>query len=159
MNESEKKKIFIMRVVIGSVAFIILILWAFNLKNVWQDARRDKKSSAEWTSLKNDLEKALGEAKDKMNKIEADRQAAAKKTGDNFLNGLLEEASKNASSSESIATSSPLQATSTSGIISASSTPKNISNCPPYIDCMPTIGAAKPCVIPAGCEGITQIAY
>ena len=159
MNESEKKKIFIMRVVVGSVAFIILILWAFNLKNVWQDARRDKKSSAEWANLKNDLEKALDEAKDKMDKIEADREAAAKKTGDQFLSGLMEEAAKNASSSAALATSSPLQATSTPGSAPASSTPKDMANCPPYIDCMPTIGAAKPCVIPPGCEGITIIAY
>jgi hypothetical protein len=32
-------------------------------------------------------------------------------------------------------------------------------NCPKYIDCMPTIGAAKSCVVPLGCEGITIIAY
>ncbi|MBN2884553.1 hypothetical protein JXE04_01365 [Patescibacteria group bacterium] len=33
------------------------------------------------------------------------------------------------------------------------------SSCPAYIDCMPTIGQVKPCVIPTGCEAITQIAY
>jgi len=33
------------------------------------------------------------------------------------------------------------------------------SSCPEFIDCMPTIGEAQPCVIPPGCENITQIAY
>lgn len=31
--------------------------------------------------------------------------------------------------------------------------------CPAYINCMPMIGEDRPCVIPPGCENITQIAY
>ncbi len=37
--------------------------------------------------------------------------------------------------------------------------PKNLNNCPAYINCMPTIGVARPCVIPPGCEEFTQIVY
>lgn len=168
MNETEKKKIFLARVIIGSVAFIILILWAFNLKNVWQDSRNnDQASSTAWSILKNDLAKTLGEAQIKLNKIKGDKAAAAKKTGDEFLSGLLEEAAKKASSSaltetssDASATSSPIfSATSTSGAGKISSSTKPIANCPQYINCMPTIGAARPCVIPSGCEGITLIAY
>ncbi len=159
-NESEKKKIFMMRVIIGSVAFIILILWAFNLKNVWQDSQNNNQaSSTAWLSLKNDLEKTLGEAQTKLDKIEADKAAAEaeRKSGDKFLSGLLEGAAQNASSSAATATSSPvLTASSTVG---NASTTKAVSDCPKYIDCMPTIGKAKPCVIPPGCEGITLIAY
>lgn len=168
MNEDEKKKIFMTRVIIGSVAFIILILWGFNLKNVWQDSRNNNQaSSTAWASLKNDLAKTLGEAQTKINKIKEDKASAEKKAGDEFLSGLLEEAVKNASSSALTATSSAVVATS-SPIFSATSTPgagriasstKPTANCPQYIDCMPTIGAAKPCVIPSGCEGITLIAY
>ncbi|MDD2354072.1 MAG: hypothetical protein PHH52_01325 [Patescibacteria group bacterium] len=33
------------------------------------------------------------------------------------------------------------------------------NNCPEWINCMPTVGEARPCQIPPGCEGITQIAY
>ncbi|MCX6794922.1 MAG: hypothetical protein NTY31_02970 [Candidatus Falkowbacteria bacterium] len=168
MNETEKKKIFIARVIIGSVAFIILILWAFNLKNVWQDSRNNNQaSSTAWSSLKDDLGRTLGEAQVKLNQIKGDKAAAEKKAGDEFLSGLLEEAVKNASSSALTATSSAAVATS-SPIFSATSTPsagkiasstKPTANCPQYIDCMPTIGAAKPCVVPSGCEGITLIAY
>lgn len=166
MNEDDKKKIFMSRVVIGSIAFVILILWGFNLKNVWSDGRSKNESSAEWSNLKTELEKSLNEAQVKLNKIEADKAAVEKKTGDNFLAGLLEEAGKNASSSvannsssASIATTSPTNAaTSTPNIGRTASSTKNI-NCPKYIDCMPTIGKAKPCVVPLGCEGITLIAY
>jgi len=31
--------------------------------------------------------------------------------------------------------------------------------CPAYINCMPMIGEDRPCVLPPGCENITQIAY
>jgi len=166
MDEQAKKKIFLMRVIIGSVAFIILILWVFNLKNVWTDSRNQNKSSAQWLSLKQELGKTLDEAQAKMNKIEKDKTAAEKQVGDKFLTGLLEETAKNNSSAGSAGESTDA-ATSTSSV-SATSTPetgrtasstKPTVNCPEYIDCMPTIGAAKPCVVPPGCEGITLIAY
>lgn len=166
MNETEKKKIFMMRVIIGSVAFIILILWAFNLKNVWQDSRKDNKTTSEWAGLKSELEKTLAEAQTKLNRIEEEKAAAEKKTGDEFMAGLLEGAVKNASSSGMIATSSAAVATSSPV---GSGSPANLgtqtpatkpsAGCPEYIDCMPTVGAAKDCVVPLGCEGITIIAY
>ncbi len=162
MNETEKKKIFLMRVIIGSVAFIILILWAFNLKNVWQDSRKDNEYSNEWAGLKSELEKTLTEAQDKLNKIEEDKAAAEKKTGDKFMAGLLEGAVKNASSSAMTAASSTASTASSTLPIAGSQTASTIKSnhaCPEYIDCMPTVGAAKSCVIPLGCEGITTIAY
>ncbi len=166
MNETEKKKIFMMRVIIGSVAFIILILWAFNLKNVWQDGRKDNKYSNEWTGLKSELEKTLAEAQAKLDKIEEEKVAAEKKTSAEFMAGLLAGAVKNASSSALTATSSAATATSSPTGSSSSANPgtkasttKPSAGCPEYIDCMPTVGAAKACVVPLGCEGITIIAY
>lgn len=156
MNETEKKKIFLMRVIIGSVVFVIAILWAFNLKNVWRDSQSENAASGnnEWTNLKSDLEKTLADAQDKLDKIKEEERAADKEAGDKFLSGLLEETARTASSS----------ATSTSEIQAkpdkeASSTPKSGSSCPEYINCMPSIGETRSCTIPLGCEGITQIAY
>ncbi len=37
--------------------------------------------------------------------------------------------------------------------------PEAPAYCPEYINCMPTIGEARPCVIPPGCEEKTLIAY
>lgn len=166
MNETEKKKIFMMRVIIGSVAFVILILWGFNLKNVWQDSRKDGRSASEWAGLKSELEKTLTEAQAKLNQLEEDKAAAEKKAGDEFMAGLMQGAIKNASSSEitatssaMLATSSPIGSGSSTNQVSQPSTAKPSTGCPEYIDCMPTIGAAKACVVPLGCEGITIIAY
>ena len=156
MNEAEKKKIFLMRVIIGSVVFVIAILWAFNLKNVWRDSRSENAASdnGEWTALKSDLEKTLADAQGKLDKIKEEERSADKETGDKFLSGLLEEAAKTASSSATSTDMMPVMPDN-----GASSTPKSGSSCPEYINCMPSIGEARSCTIPLGCEGITQIAY
>lgn len=168
MNENDKKRIFMMRVLVGSVALIILILWILNLKNVWRDSgNQNTASSSAWSSLKSDLQKTLNEAQTKLNKIETDKTAAEQAAGDKFLAGLLAETTKNSSAPAQAATSSPETATSspiyyassTPGSVGIASTTKANKNCPPYIDCMPTIGATRPCVVPAGCEGMTVIAY
>ncbi len=161
MNEISAKKKFQMRVAIGSIALIILILWGLNLKNVWQNNRSQEQPSTEWQGLKADLEKTLAEARNKLDGIKKDKAMAEKEASDKFLEGLMDNTAKNASSSAVVATSStPIASTS---VPIATSTPKNsspaVSNCPKYIDCMPTVGETKPCVIPLGCEGITLIAY
>ena len=55
------------------------------------------------------------------------------------------------------ATSSPANS-STSTSTPSSPILKN-NNCPAYINCMPTIGEARSCQVPPGCEGVTVIAY
>jgi hypothetical protein len=154
MNDSAKKKVFIMRVMVGSVFFVVLILWAFNLKNVWRDNVDKDKTAAEWTGLKQELSETLSDAQIRLDQLKEGQAAADKKAGDKLLSGILADTAKNASSSA--AASSAASATSSS--LLATSTPLN-NNCPKYIDCMPTIGEDKACVIPLGCEGITIIAY
>ncbi|MFA5754736.1 MAG: hypothetical protein WC905_05355, partial [Patescibacteria group bacterium] len=78
---------------------------------------------------------------------------------DKLLGDLIEETEKIASSSIDLpflGTSTP-SATGTSPLVN----PPDIknANCPAYVNCMPTIGESRPCQIPAGCEGITKIAY
>ena len=167
MEQERQKKLFMMRVVIGSVAFIILILWAFNLKNVWQNSRNKNESSAQWLNLKKELAKTLDETQVKLNKIEEDKAAAKKKAGNEFLSGLLEKTEKNSAAGATTAnlpsdaaTSSPIvPATSTPNIGRIASTTKPSANCPQYIDCMPTFDQANPCIVLPGCEGITMIVY
>jgi len=153
MNDNEKKKIFMMRVIIGGIFFVVLILWAFNLKNVWQSGRQASPSASEWLDLKQELTQTLDEVQVKLNQIKADQAIADKKAGDKLASGILADAARKTASSSlaDMATSSPN--------VIASSSPVVSGGCPEYIDCMPTVGAPKPCVVPPGCEGITLIAY
>lgn len=157
MDEKQKKKMLIMQIGAGGLTCLILVLWIFNLKNVWQEDRAlPTNDNSQWLSLKNDLDKTLTDVKKQLNKIDKNRKEAA--AGDNFLTDLIKE-TKNISSATSsiVSTSSPI---SSSSPTTTSTSPINKNkNCPEYINCMPTIDAARPCQIPVGCEGITAIAY
>ena len=153
-----------MRVMIGGVFFVIFILWAFNLKNVWQANRRESVSSSEWLNLKQELTKTLDEVQSKLDQIKTEQAAADQRAGDKLASGILAGAAKQTASSSGayLATSSSIIATSTANQKSSASSSASAildNYCPEYIDCMPTVGAAKPCIVPLGCEGITLIAY
>ncbi|MFA5754088.1 MAG: hypothetical protein WC905_01865 [Patescibacteria group bacterium] len=162
MEEDQKKKLTIMRIGVVLLVAIILGLWFLNLRGALRDSREKLASSdtSQWQDMKDELNQTLTEVKDRLgelNKLEkppVDTDAA-----DKLLDDLIEETEKIASSSIDLpffSTSTP-PATGTSPLVN----PLDIknTNCPVYINCMPTIGEARPCQIPAGCEGITQIAY
>lgn len=175
MNDERQKRVFLLRVGVVGLAILILILWIFNLKNVWRagsEAVREN-SSNEWATLKADLDKTLTDAKSQLGQIKKIKEDKGEAAGNTLIADLLKETEKLASSTATaastgtdiingtttglITTTSPLMAT---GTKTAEIKPKN---CPEYINCMPTIvetrGEARSCVIPVGCEGITQIVY
>ncbi len=167
-NEQEKKN-FLIKVGVGTIMSLILIFWVLNAKNVFLSGSEDVKSPDEVTALKNDFIETIDSMGDGLNEV--------KKTGaeltlasSSLINELIIETGKIVSSSTDLATSSTEnnikpQATSSSSFPSIPlvdpAVKKNTINCPAYINCMPTIEPTRsqPCQIPAGCEGITQIAY
>lgn len=160
MESEEEKKKFLMKVGIISLMALILIFWVLNIKNVFRhNAEMNAENSNEqWESIRANFDETVDKMNKSLSEIEAtnDRLKAASSS---LVNELILTASSSdmlidskliPTSTEPIASSTPL----------SSSTPLEIKkDCPPYIDCMPTIGEAKPCEIPVGCEGITQIAY
>jgi len=161
MDEERQKKIFLMKVGIGFFMILILVLWIFNLKNVWRNSPVNGDSQAtstktEWAQLKNDLSETISELSVRLDKIETDKKTLENIASSSLIQELIKETERLATSSASstVATSSLEAATST-----ITTLPIKNNNCPAYINCMPTIGEARPCQIPAGCEGITQIAY
>jgi len=160
MDSERQKKILIMKIGVVSIIGLVFVLWVLNMRNVWRPMTVDNKDltqNTDFSKFKQDVNGQMTEINQKLNDITNSRQAANNKAGEDLLNNIIKETNK--ISSTSIATSS----STSSPVLSASSTqnlPKvKNSNCPPYINCMPTVGASRPCQIPAGCEGITQIAY
>ena len=150
MDSERQKKVLIMKIGVISIIGLVFILWALNMRNVWHPMIVDNKDltqNSDFSKFKQDVNSQMTEINQKLSDITNSRQATNKKAGEDLLNNIIKETDK--TSSTSVATS-----TSTSSPI----IPKN-SSCPAYINCMPTIGASRPCQIPAGCEGITQIAY
>ncbi|MFA5155105.1 MAG: hypothetical protein WC453_01595 [Patescibacteria group bacterium] len=174
---SEKRKLAIIQTATIALALLILAIWLFNLKNVWQAGRQQasEDNNRDWQNLKTELNQTIVAFKDQLTQLNQNRQAQEAAKGRALINSLLAETKKIAAqtatnttlvgtSSLLVATSSPDTATSTATTSDSVVTPPpSASSCPAYINCMPTVGPsespARSCQIPPGCEGITQIAY
>jgi len=142
MEENRQKKIRLMQIIVGAIVLIIAILWIINIKNVWRFNNLNLGSSEQgldWDEIKNSFSNIVEETKDN---FEIEKTKQIKENGQILVDDLIKK---------------------TEELVSSSTEPVSSStetvNCPEYIDCMPTIGEPKPCQIPVGCEGITQIAY
>lgn len=170
MEPEGKKKNFLIKVTVISFTALVLILWVFNLKNIWRDSGEhvSKSTEDEWWQLREDLSGTLASLNNLGQKISTSSNLTTM-VGNEMLSDVLSGAKELSSSSKETiipgAVASSTSATSTlpggSNDHSNASGTKEIKNkqCPEYINCMPTIGENRPCVIPAGCEGVTKIAY
>jgi len=159
-SEDRQKKILMMKIGVGAIIVLIFLLWVFNMKNLWRPImiNNNNGQTQDLTKFKSDINNQMTEINKRLNDITDQKQEAANKAGNDLLNKVIN-GTANSTSSSGTSTSSPIS-TSTNPVVSVPDKTKvKDSKCPAYIDCMPTIGASKPCQIPVGCEGITQIAY
>ena len=128
-------------------------MWLANLQNVFEI--NSNKSDDVLKRVRENIDQSLRETDLKFNQ-------SASSTENNFVKNLVDKASSTATSTISTTTAAIQIKKELSDLIKATTTatssPKRTS-CPEYINCMPTIGESKPCVVPVGCEKITQIAY
>lgn len=131
----------------------VLFLWFANLKNVFNSTPNQKSDT--WEQINNDIDKTFKEIEDNF-----DQEVSS--TSNEFVSDLLIKASGTVEKKiESSATTTIKEelAEDLKNIIATSTSKKQKTDCPEYINCMPSIGESRPCIIPAGCEGVTQIAY
>lgn len=165
MENEQAKKNFLIKVGVIASVLLILIFWFLNSKNVFvfTAPEPDTPNSSldnllqEFTEAMNKMEGDLGEIKENENiKRLADEE---------FLRNLMAETEKlTASSSRQSVPEEVLESSATSsseGLEEIIIPEKPASNgaCPAYVNCMPTIGEARQCSAPPGCEGITQFVY
>lgn len=136
MDPERAKKMMQLRLLVIGGAALILIAWIFNLKSELRVANEtiDREAARDAAELKNEMDSVIDELGEKFEDL-------GKK------NDIASSSEENASSSEALASSS------------LTGLPEPPSYCPEYINCMPTIGEARPCSIPPGCEEKTIIAY
>lgn len=161
----EAKKLLILKLGVGFFSLIIIVFWLFNLSGSFTSTRSTaaQDQSAE---VNDDWQQ---EFTDTFNSLQAslESQATASGNGEDFLQDMADNlAAREASPSPVVETGSPAVATVTPEQLLADLAARlpeaeqpAIDSCPQFINCMPSIGEAKPCVIPPGCENITQIAY
>lgn len=149
MEAENRKKLFLLWVLVLSVALFVLLVWVFNMKSELQRIQEEAslRETEEIDNLKQDVsdffDKVNSEAKKietiAENEIEKNKKTALPEN-ENINQPVKEESSLPEEESNVLPT-------------------QNNSNCPPYINCMPTIGEARPCVISPNCEGITVPVY
>ena len=132
-NIFRNKEILIMRIGVIALTVIIILLWTVNQKNVWRNNNDGE------VEISNDIIKIFQESEpnfveDKEILTDANIDKRLENDAGKLLEDVMKEADKRATTTEFI-------------------------NCPEWINCMPTIGEARSCVIPPGCEDITKIAY
>ncbi len=170
MEEQRGKKIFLMKVSVGAIAALIVLFWFFNFQKVWETNKiksQNDSETAKWEDLKQEIGKSLGGVEERLSNLENDKSTLVK-NADGLLEDVLQETEKYTTStaptsSESILTASSTATTTATStdyiILPPDDSLLNKNSCPSYINCMPTIGESRPCQVPPGCEGITQIAY
>lgn len=169
--EAKKRRFLLIGVWLFSL--IIVGFWVINLRASFINDRNAKAVGANSDSWQQDLKETINAVNASLNS----KASSSDLQGKAFLSEMADNLQKKdaASGTPLIASSTPSAATSsTVATGTATVTPEKLikeletkvaepgkasGTCPQFIDCMPTIGASKPCVIPPGCENITQIAY
>jgi len=162
MNDKEVKKSLFTKISISVLIVFIFFLWLLNLKNFF--GQREQKKNVEWGKIQEGLNRAIEQAKDNTSKIVDNKEAD--KQGQEFVRDLME---RTKGINVTTTTSETLVASSSEAVSEITEQIKQLrdiasssllkKNCPEYINCMPSIGEVRSCVVPAGCEKITQIAY
>ena len=148
-NEQYVKKSLLVKIGIIIIVAFIFFLWLASLKGVFENQKTT--TDVTWQKISSDMDKSFQDAQ---NRFDEAANIAASTTDSTFVNGLLDKASSTATSTVATSTAAAELKQEFTDITNS----KKVS-CPQYINCMPSIGEARPCVIPPGCEKITQIAY
>jgi len=147
-DKQENNKVLWTKIILILFVVVIFCLWLANLRNVFDNQKPET----------DDTWKKINEAFQQIENNSNLASSTASSTKENeFVENLLDKASSTASST---ATASEEKIKNRlDNIMETATTTVKKNNCPPYINCQPTIGKARACTVPAGCEGITQIAY
>jgi len=149
-EESNYKKALLLKVGIVFIVIAIIVLWLANLQNVFES--RQAQSDNLLKKISDDIDKSLKDTNDSLNE-------KTSTTSNAFVEKLMNKASSTVASTTATSTVAVELKKELTGLIKKETSTPEKSSCPEYINCQPTIGGARPCVVPAGCEKITQIAY
>jgi myo-inositol-1-phosphate synthase len=153
MESEEAKKKFLMKVGIISIMALIFVFWVLNIKNVFrsEDNGTTDNSLAQLKNIQNDFSANFDQINKDINSAISSTTATTTAT--------VTATTPATTTSNNVASSSLVNELIKTTNKIASSSVETKAGCPAFINCMPTIGAARNCSIPVGCEGITQIAY
>ena len=147
-DKQENNKILWTKIILILFVVVVFFLWLANLRNVFNNQKPENDDT--WKKISESIKQIE-------NNYNLTTSTASSTKENEFVENLLNKASSTASST---ATASEEKIKNRlDDIMETTTTTVKKAGCPPYINCQPTIGKARTCTVPAGCEGITQIAY
>lgn len=161
MKDQEAKKSLFIKIGVSVFIIFIFILWSASLKNVFK--YYDQEDSLSFSQISSNLDESIKEAKEKAEEINSQNKNISSSSQD-FVNDLIKKTEELTSSSSDKLINPPVSSSTIileeikDEIIRLHDN-KDASNCPQYINCMPTVGQINSCSVPSGCEKITQIVY
>ncbi|MDD3285636.1 MAG: hypothetical protein PHG95_03325 [Patescibacteria group bacterium] len=164
----EEKKRFLLKVGVWVFSVLILSFWLFTLAHSFNNTESVSQTidadTAAWQSDLNQTIDIIRNGMNTKNPVASNTPAASQDFLEKMNASLEEQAAALATSSSgeeasSIATETNMTPEELLNGLQQRLPELASSSCPEFVDCMPTIGEAKPCAIPPGCENITQIAY
>lgn len=166
MEDEQAKKFFLAKVIAISIVAVLLIFWFLNLGQVFKGNSAESADS-DLQEFKRQLDELVVDAQKNISQFNIASSTASSSPAAEVVTGVAERAGANlvASSSNPVLdieaakrAANSLASSSAGGLLEKNEL-KQAPDCPAYINCMPTIGEARSCVIPAGCEGITEKVY
>ena len=153
-EEERRRKIFWLRLATAVIAVLILFIWVANLKNIWRESEdlAPAVPDSQWADFREELNQSLSDIQDSLER----RSAASNPASTTPATPISDE--------EQLILEDILKETVEKAASSVTGTAEvRRQSCPEWINCMPTFGdsggAPRACVVPPGCEDITQIAY
>ncbi len=153
-EEERRRKIFWLRLATATITVLVLFIWVANLKNIWRQSEDLSPAvpDSQWADFREELNRSLSDIQDNLER----RSAASNPASTTPVTPISDE--------EQLILEDILKETVEKAASSATGTAEvRRQSCPEWINCMPTFGdpggATRACIVPPGCEDITQIAY
>ncbi|PKM87726.1 hypothetical protein CVU83_02675 [Candidatus Falkowbacteria bacterium HGW-Falkowbacteria-2] len=170
-NHEEAKKIKLLKIGVWTFSVLLLAVWIISLRfSVGSSAPATNEDVNAWQTEFTETIGIIRQGLDEAGEEDIASSTEITEQGREFIEELkndVENIKPIVTSGDDVASSSAdsilddlerrLNASSTPIYTPEVVIPKK--SCPEYINCMPTIGEARPCIIPPGCENYTQIAY
>ncbi|MCF7794755.1 hypothetical protein K9M50_00135 [Patescibacteria group bacterium] len=161
-DEKDKKLLLYSAVIFFLV--LIMFFWIFNLSSILSSKtiEEEEVDNFNWNKISDTLKNTWSNFSDNWNEASVELENKAENNPDIFVSSTsTEDVSTSTVDVEEFEDMQSELKKLEEALEEAQIEKQNPNNCPEWVNCMPTYGDSGPrnCVIPPGCEGITEKVY
>jgi len=163
-NSDEKDKKLLLYSAVSFFLVLILFFWIFNLSSILSSKtiEEEEMDNFNWNEISDTLKKTWSNLSDNWDETNSEIETKIEKNPDIFVGSTSTE--EVASSTIDVKEFEDMQTELKKlekALEETQIEKENSNNCPEWVNCMPSYGDSdsRNCVIPPGCEGITEKVY